>query len=401
MIMGMKKNVVIIHSLYYPTIVGGAEISTKILAETLSAKYNISVIAVGGHKSTDGIYVEELNNVKIYRIPYNNLYWIGVKKNKSLISKLIWHIIDIYNPVQYKLIKKILGEIKPDIIHTQNLPGLSLSVWKVGKDLNIPIVHTLRDYSLLSPVESKIFSRFYKMISISFSRYVSVVTGISNFILEQHLSKGMFVNSRNFVIPNVVESDVIISNKKIEDTPVRVAFFGQLASNKGLEYLINAIREIDTRIVSTLEIYGDGPLKEDLMKLSIGDTRIKFNGKIPKEQIQLAMSDVDLVIVPSTWEEPFGRVIIEAYQVGTPVLASNVGGIPEIIINNSHLFEPQNIDSIKESILSYNRLSVYEKRQLSEQCIKYSQSFNTENLLIKHETIYERLIKSRRKEKND
>ncbi|WP_176550398.1 glycosyltransferase family 4 protein [Bacillus sp. AFS037270] len=399
--MGMKKNVVIIHSLYYPTIVGGAEISTKILAETLSAKYNISVIAVGGHKSTDGIYVEELNNVKIYRIPYNNLYWIGVKKNKSLISKLIWHIIDIYNPVQYKLIKKILGEIKPDIIHTQNLPGLSLSVWKVGKDLNIPIVHTLRDYSLLSPVESKIFSRFYKMISISFSRYVSVVTGISNFILEQHLSKGMFVNSRNFVIPNVVESDVIISNKKIEDTPVRVAFFGQLASNKGLEYLINAIREIDTRIVSTLEIYGDGPLKEDLMKLSIGDTRIKFNGKIPKEQIQLAMSDVDLVIVPSTWEEPFGRVIIEAYQVGTPVLASNVGGIPEIIINNSHLFEPQNIDSIKESILSYNRLSVYEKRQLSEQCIKYSQSFNTENLLIKHETIYERLIKSRRKEKND
>lgn len=391
----MKKNIVIINSLYYPTVIGGAEVSTKILAEALSTKYNVYVITVGEDNRKNNFVPEMINNVKVFRLPHNNLYWVGAKGKRLNLVKFFWHIIDIFNVLQYKKVKYLLEQIKPEIVHTQNLPGLSLAVWRAAKDLDIPIVHTLRDYSLLNPVKSKIFSWIYKRISTKLSNYVSGVIGISDFILNYHINEGMFLNTQHFVVPNVIEGNVEIKCKDILDQPLHVAYFGQLSTNKGIKYLIEAVKGLSSNVVSRLYIYGDGALKSELFEHAKMDERIIFKGKLPKEEIPFAMSNVDLVIVPSIWKEPFGRVIIESYQVGTPVLASNLGGIPEVIINKSHLFEPNNVNAIKTSILNYRDLALKEKCLLSKKCIEYSRTFNVDNLLASHREIYESIIKQK------
>jgi glycosyltransferase involved in cell wall biosynthesis len=372
---------------------GGAEISTQILAESLSDITKVNIITVGGHRKKEGIIEEEINKVSVLRLPSNNLYWIGERKKRHIINKILWHIINGYNVFQYKEVKRVLLKVQPSIIHTQNLPGLSLGVWKAAHELGIPIVHTLRDYSLLCPVHSSIYSTMYRKIVRNNSKNVSSVIGISNFILNKHLDEGLFQFSKKYVVPNVVEDAVISKEKNFTKNPLILGYFGQLESNKGVQFLIQAVKKIPCEIVSRLFIVGNGQLKEELLDQSDNDPRIIFLGKLEQKKVRDIMGQVDLTIVPSIWEEPFGRVIIESYQVGTPVYASNVGGIPEVIISSKFLFEPQNSNAILKAVKSYFDMSSEEKSIIQKNCIEHCANFNSKISLKKHLEIYN-LLKS-------
>ncbi|MCP1092511.1 glycosyltransferase family 4 protein [Bacillaceae bacterium OS4b] len=389
----MKKSINIIHSLYYPDIVGGAEISTKILAESLNDIVDVQVTTVGKQKK--GLIIEEVDNVKVTRLPYNNLFWFADANTKSKPSKLLWHMINTFNIKQYFALKKVLVESKPMVIHTQNLSGLSVAVWKLAYELNIPVVHTLRDYSLIRPFDSSFFSFFFQIITRHFSKYVSSVIGISEHILNKYVEKGFFENSSKYVIPNVVVGSNFEAKKINYNSPLIIGYFGQLASNKGVEYLINAIKDLPNNIVSKLYVCGDGPLIESLTQLANGDNRIVFTGKLKHGEVKDYMRLVDLTIMPSVWEEPFGRVIIESYQTGTPVFASNVGGIPEIIINpKNHCFSPESSEEIRKCIEAYYKSSDSYKEKLHIDCIDTSKKYNVDNSVSNHLKIYNKYYKS-------
>lgn len=386
----MERPIVILHSLYPPDIIGGAEISTQILADTLAAHLPVYVIVVGSQHRKVGVIKEKINQVSVIRLPYNNVFWMGNQNNKSVISKVLWRMIDIYNVYQYREVKRLLKKIKPVLIHTQNLPGLSLGIWSAAYELNIPIVHTLRDYSLLTPLpKHQFFSFFYQKIAKKYSKYVSAVIGISEFVLERHTEKGFFQNAKKYVIPNSVKGNVCLPNKEIkEDKPLTIGYFGQLTPHKGVNYLISAVKSLSHEVVSKLYICGDGPSKEELVKLAGRDNRIIFTGKLNPYAVKDIMTKVDLTIFPSIWEEPFGRVIIESYQVGTPVYASRTGGIPEVIIDQNFLFEPKSVKSISGAILSFFLKSKEEKEIIQKKCIEHSQKFNTDILLKRHLEVY-------------
>lgn len=385
------KSIVIFNSNYYPHIIGGAEISTQILAETLSQEMSVFVVTVGPHKSK--VIWEEINNVKVCRLPFNNIYWQFDENKRGKLKKLIWHTINLYNIFQYKLIKKILKEIKPDLIHTQNLPGLSFSVWKAAEKLNIPIIHTLRDYSLLNPLPSKIYSNIYKKLGKKYSKSVQTVIGITNFVLQKHIDHGMFIDADQIIINNVVKQDFYYNDeiKNFNKSPLKIGYFGRVDKHKGVQYLLEAIKDLPDHVVSDLYICGSGEYLETLRKNNV-DTRIHFIGKIPNKDATELMSKVDLTIVPSIWGEPFGRVVIESYQKGTPVLASIDGGIPEIIIDDLFLFEKANSKSIKNAIQKYFSFSKHEKELWSVKCIEYSKKFNTQMSLDNHIKAYKNVL---------
>ncbi|WP_406944929.1 glycosyltransferase family 4 protein [Halobacillus sp. SY10] len=385
----MKKKVCIIHSFYYPDIIGGAEISTKILSEQLNNIIEVEVLTVGGSK--EKLTYNEIYQVPVYRLPYNNLYWLKDAGRKNSREKVLWHIINSYNIVQYERVKELLTQNKPEIVHTQNLSGLSVSVWKAASELNIPIVHTLRDYSLLRPVNSRLFSYFSSSIAKYFSKYVSAVIGISQYILDEHINGGFFKEANKYVIPNVVENKSISKKKVSTRDSLKLGYFGQLTSNKGVDSLLKALSTIPEHIVSDLYICGEGPEENNLKEIS-KDNRIKYLGKLPYDKVIDIMQQVDLTVVPSTWEEPFGRVIIESYQAGTPVIASKVGGIPEILIDSSkYSFTPNSPKEITESIIDYYNYSYNDKKDIQDVCIKKSEEFNVENMIDKHLNVYEKL----------
>ncbi|AFH65295.1 glycosyl transferase family 1 [Paenibacillus mucilaginosus K02] len=390
--------VVIMNSLYSPDIIGGAEISTQILAETLSKRgMEVSVVTVGAQSRSAGVIQDTVNGVDVIRLPHNNLYWLGDSKNKGSLSKVARRLIDIYNPLQIEEVRRVLRTIKPDLIHTQNLSGLGTGVWKVASELNIPVVHTLRDYSLLSPMSTTnihpMIKGLYKQLPMKFSRGVSAVIGISSHILNKHVQSGLFAPSNKYVIPNAVDGDIRVTPKEVNTGSLVIGCFGRLESEKGVQYLVEAVKKLPRDMVQKVYICGEGGMKEQLVKDCGSDDRFVFTGKVPPAEARRLMGEVDISIVPSTWDEPFGRVIIESYQVGTPVFASTVGGIPDVVTKPEDcLFKPGDADAIAHSIRSYFGKTKEQKEELHALCLQHCQLFTTSALAARHMEVYSLIL---------
>lgn len=246
----------------------------------------------------------------------------------------------------------------PDIVHTHTLSGLSVAVWKLAARKHIPIVHTIRDYYLMCPKTSmfrrnkscrticgdcKIFSSTKK----KYSENVRAVVGISQFVLDRHTKAGYFSKSAiRQVIYNPLESAGLVSDRK--PGPIRFGYVGSLSPHKGAELMLSAFQEMPD---VPLAVYGHGfiPAYDAEIKRKYALPNIHFMGRDAPGNIY---ANMDVLIVPSLWDEPFGRVVIEANSYGVPVIASRVGGIPEIVQDgiNGILYEANSAGSLKEAI---------------------------------------------------
>lgn len=155
--------IMLVNSLYYPFKVGGAEVSVQLLAEGL-VKHGCDVMVVTlTNDRMRHLTTEYINKVKVVRVYLKNIYWpFDEKDNRGSIKKLVWHIIDSYNPLMQKIVNKLVNDFSPDIIHTNNICGFSTSIW--NKYDKIKVIHTIRDYYLLTP--SSVLSDNKKLTAI-------------------------------------------------------------------------------------------------------------------------------------------------------------------------------------------------------------------------------------------
>ncbi|WP_078409097.1 glycosyltransferase [Priestia abyssalis] len=387
----MINSILIVNTFYQPYIIGGAEVSTQLLAESLAKYYKVYVLTTGPQKK--GIIREDINGVSVWRVPQNNIYWSGELVKRTPFQKLVWNSINIYNVPQYFLLKDIIKTINPSIIHTQNLSGIGSFVWEIGNIYRIPIIHSLRDTWLTKSTNIPLISSVMKLLNKKNSKHVDGVIGISDFILKKHIYNNFFPNAEHAVIGNIVSSEIQpILEVKLNKAPLNIGYVGRLDKDKGVEYLIEAVKSLSEDVVSRLFIIGDGFLKEKLIMMSKDDKRIIFLGKKRPREIPKLLNDIDLTVVPSICDEAFGRAIIESYRQGTPVYASNRGGIPSVIFNNSFLFESNNSFAIKECILHYYSMSSEQRSTLRESVYNYSKQFNQTNIIKSHLDFYSNIL---------
>jgi len=107
----------ILNSLYYPNIIGGAEKSTQIIAENLN-KYGIEPVVV---TIADREKVDYINGVKVYYVYHSNVYWSYYSKTKKALLKVFWHIKSLYNFSILEKVDRIIKKEAPDIVNTNNL----------------------------------------------------------------------------------------------------------------------------------------------------------------------------------------------------------------------------------------------------------------------------------------
>lgn len=341
--------ILIFNELYTPYSKGGAEKSTQLLAETLSKLGNEVHICTSSKKESN----ETINGVFVHRRKQHNVYWSFDKDNHASYAKILWHFLEIYNILVYKDIKKLISQIKPDIIHTNVFTGYSVIIWQIAKQQQIPIIHTLRDYYLMC-IRSTLFNNeknclnrcsICKIASYSkrlLSQKVDAVVGISEFILNTHLQHSYFKNTFiKEIIPNSVSMPVI--KGKIQRKNI-IGFLGRIHPSKGIEILIENFLKVNPENY-ILQIAGNGnEAYINTLKAKYCDQRIQFIGKVKSE---IFLRNIKLLIVPSLWQEPFGRVIIEANAYNCPVLVSNRGGMPELINgNNGKVFNLEQKNSL-------------------------------------------------------
>ncbi|MBU7594457.1 glycosyltransferase family 4 protein [Metabacillus halosaccharovorans] len=370
----MKKKILIVNSFYDPDIVGGAEVSTQVLAESLNEDFNVTVLTSSNHR--DETLYDYINGVQVIRIPNLNKYSLMEKNNPNLIDKLLWHFNNTFNKKQLNSINKIIKEVNPDIVHTQNLNGIGSYIWTLAKKNNCFVMHTLRDYQLIRPTTIKFINYMISSVNRKRAKNVNCVIGISKFILKEFSDVKLFESSDKKVIYNTINNKTYEKKSRLDSSPLKIGYFGRLEVEKGIEFFLKAVTNISSHVVEEVCIVGTGSCETELYEEYSRDKRIKFWGKLPFEETQLKMSQMDLIIVPSLWPEPFGRVLIEAYRQGTPVVATNVGGIPEIIQNKEMLVEADDIQGLEEKIRFIFNLDKNKFEKLSQDCKNYSLSFS-------------------------
>lgn len=136
-------------------------------------------------------------------------------------------------------------------------------------------------------------------------------------------------------IPNVVDTDVFVPGAVSRpDTAPRLVTVGSLVEIKGHRHLIAAIARLRERGRSlTLDVIGDGPLRpvlEELARDSGVDDLISFHGAKNKEAVAAALRGADVFVLPSLWEN-LPCAILEAMSTGLPIVATRVGGVPEVV----------------------------------------------------------------------
>jgi len=381
--------ILIASALYYPHIKGGGEISTQILAEGLVKQgHSVSVVTIAQENGE-----EILNGVKIYRLSTSNIYWSFNTNNQSKIKKLLWHTVDAYNIFIKSKFEKILLQEQPDIVHSSTIEDISSYIWKVSKLHGFKVVHTLRSYTSLCPnaimfknnencdgqcISCKLITYPKKILS----SYVDGIVGISKFVLNTHIKSGYFKNARKTIIFNPIndiDKNLQISKKK--NNELLFGFVGRLEEAKGIEFLLENFPSD-----KILYIFGNG--KEsyvNYLKKKFDNKNIVFKGYAKTKDIY---TTIDILIVPSLWNEPFGRIVPEANSYEIPVLVSNRGGLPELVINgkNGYVFNPNNTNDFNE------KLNLIQELYSSENMIFDSKTFKENYIVQQYVEFYKDVI---------
>ena len=363
--------ILIFNTLYFPNFIGGAEKSVQNLAEKFKDKGHDVVVVSTTDKSDYSNYV---NGVLVYYINTENIYWGFNDDLHSFIKKTIWHAFDSYNIFISKKIRSILKNEKPDIVHTNNISGFSANVWNIISELGIKIVHTLRDYHLLCPnvtmykngkncIKQCATCRVYSMPKKKISSRVNALVGISDYILEKHLEMGYF---KNIVSQNVIGNEIVFG------------FIGQLTESKGVKLLLSVFNKLKHYSNWELVIAGKGDEEFTmLLKDNYGSERVVFIGKVQPQEFY---SKIDVLVVPSLWQEPFGRVVVEGLKHKKMVIGSKRGGIIDLF-PDLNLFEPN------ETELTRMIVEILEKRK-----VKVIENYKEMDVGYKYLTIFDNVL---------
>jgi glycosyltransferase involved in cell wall biosynthesis len=382
--------------------VGGAEIYVERIARHLSGDHEVSVITTRPFKGARSLrpMVSWRDRIRVYEFYPVNVYYTYYAKRMNPLRKPFWHTIDLWNPHSYSAVKSILHKERPDVVHTHNLGGLSLSTFDAVKGLDLPLVHTIHDYALLCPkanlyrssenvCESPyVFCGIYRSLKRKLAGgKPDVVTAPSKFALEIHKDHSFFAESEHLHLPLGVETKNV-SRRRPRGTP-SLLYAGQLARHKGVSTLIAALKglpNIDLR----LDIAGDGPERGKLKELSRGDGRIKFHGFLRDDEMAQLYDKAGALVVPSLWYENSPFVIYEGLSRGVPVVGSEIGGIPELIRDgyNGFLFAPGDALDLKRKI---EELVGGDLARLSRNALESSKGFEMEKHIEKLLRLYEEI----------
>lgn len=351
--------ILFLHEVADPTLGGGGEV---IIWEQMrglrDAGHTCVLLATAPER---GLRCRQHDGITVWTAGIRNVYWPFDRVRPRPLLRLLWHALDSYNPWMSSYIRQVVLTERPDVASLHGLAGWSAASWQILHRLGIPIVQVLHGASAICPRGTMhkqkrncqrqcVTCRFFRLPHRVLSRQVCGVVGVSQFILNRHQKLGYFSNVpiqrviHNTRAPRSLGLDMrsVSTSKK----GLRFGYMGRLDVTKGIELLLNAFLSVDFQ---SAELWIAGHGKQDYerqLRRRFNDGRIHFMGHVRPHDFFHA---VDVVVVPSLWNDTLPGVVFEALAFGKPVVASKRGGIPEMITDgeNGLLFEPDDPENLK------------------------------------------------------
>ncbi|MEZ4387763.1 MAG: glycosyltransferase [Candidatus Krumholzibacteriia bacterium] len=347
--------VLIQNSVYFPNVIGGAEISSHLLGQELRRR-GIAADAVattgrvgGGAELTTRPTADGLGTV--YEAPAHGVCDLlppAGAPQPGFARRSLNHLSSVRSARWRRLFDAVLDRVRPDVVHTNTIVGLTPAIWAAAHARGVPVVHTLRDYHLLCPRTTLLRSsqtdctapplpcRVLASLKLRQTHEVQLVTAPSDFVLQKHLAAGGFTGARTAVVPNALEEwPEEVPRRESAGGEVRGLFLGQISRHKGIGLLLEALAGLFADPACSrlrFDLAGRGPLVPEVVAFCAAHPdRAVYHGMVRDEPRRDLLRRASFMVVPSIWAEPFARSIIDGFSWGLPAIGCRQGGIPEVI----------------------------------------------------------------------
>ncbi len=289
----------------------------------------------------------------------------------------------VYSQEAKEKIETLIEQEKPDIAHLQSIHHhLTPSILYPLKKRRIPIIWTLHDYVIMCPnttffCQGKICERckktkyywppvvrckknsFLASTMAALENTVHRIMGVydmvdlfitpSQFLKHKLLEYG-FAGEKIAHLNHFIDTNSVTGGDE-ESIDSYYLYVGRLSEEKGVNMLIDAALQVGTM---RLKIIGKGPLENELLRCAASKRSdiVEFVGHKSRSETLRILKNSSFAVLPSLWYENLPYSILEAFACGKPVIGSDIGGIPALVINGitGLLFEPNHVGELAQKI---------------------------------------------------
>ncbi|MFA7702331.1 MAG: glycosyltransferase, partial [Patescibacteria group bacterium] len=294
----------------------------------------------------------------------------------------------IYSLEAKRKFKQLVNDFKPDVIHIHNIyHQLSPSILSIARRYKIPVVMHLHDYKLVCPnyqlfVDGQICYRcrkhkycqaishrcfngsWFKSVLVAlemflhhcvwkiYERNISLYIAPSEFMKKTVVSFGIPEEKVEVLYNFIVQPETQVGDIGAKDY---LLYYGRLSPEKGVNVLLQALKQIPKTL--KLKIVGSGPelenIKANIELLGLEQTVELLGPKFGQELNQIILG-AKAIIIPSIWAENMPFVLLESLALGKVVIASETGGLPELITpgKTGFLFANSDVSDLAQKIVS-------------------------------------------------
>lgn len=299
--------------------------------------------------------------------------------------KVMWQLLtrSCYSLEVEKAIRKEIKETQPDLVYIIHFVNkLSPSVIRGAQKMGVPVVLRLSDYFLLCPrfdflsdkkiceecltrgyhrciqkrcVKGSLAASAIRVFSMKLHNVLRVYDDVSAFITPSHFLKTKLVENgfqsgKIHCIPTFTSSKTEVGNPVIGTYGL---YFGRITEEKGVDTVVKAYEMLPDHPV---KIMGDDTTEEAVkLKKYVAEhnlTNIEFLGFKSGTELEEIIKGARFTLIPSIWYDNLPNTALESFQYSKPVIASNIGSLPELVLDNinGYLFDPYSPEALAEKI---------------------------------------------------
>jgi len=370
-----KHAVLLCTNAYPPNFIGGAELIAHYQGKALQALGHSVAVFAGSAEPVGrrhGMREDMFDGIRVARIRLDP-------------SDCEPNFVNFHHPPIEERFSEVLDRFRPSVIHFHNIIGLGLGIVGAAHRRGIATVMTLHDHwgfcfrnTLIRPggavchdysecascmpyisdgaardIPIELRNDYARLQLRQVDRFISP----SAYLAAAYAEAG-FDRARTRVIWNGVDVRRFSQHAKVPPNGrIRFAFLGHLGQHKGLSLIPDAIAMLPDKTNVQVRIYGDGPmrgyLEQSVRALGLHDS-LQLCGKLENSCVHEVLAQTDVLLLPSVWPENQPVSITEAMAASIPVIASRIGGIPELVVDGvtGRLVEPGNANDLSSAMRS-------------------------------------------------
>jgi glycosyltransferase involved in cell wall biosynthesis len=374
-------------------ILGGAQENTLITCKLLAERGHDVTIITGPALGPEGDLYSQAQN--------QNFKFI-------ILDNLRRQINPLYDIPAYRQIKKLLVEIKPDIVHTHSAKAGILGRYaadSIGRETKI--VHTIHGLAF-HPYQNSLINCFYIAVEKAAGARTDAFICVADAMTAQALAAGIgspdkfttaysAIEENDFLKPIEQQQKADFRRKfDISENAIVLVAIARLFHLKGHEFIIESAKTLADRFPNVLWLFvGDGVLA-DKYKQQIKDLglieRFRFTGLLPPNQMPLVIQSSD-ILVHCSLREGLARTLPQALLAGKPAISFDVDGAREVVNENTgRLIEPKNIDRLTAACAELIQDKSLREKLGAQGRESVKAKFSPETMVDTIEAVYRQLV---------